>query len=117
MGQRQRFQIAPLLILQQIEGDQEGRRLRREAADAAGRRMETHLQCLERKALSNGDDQLAIEGEARRLEARQRRDHLAEVAGQALAGTAQQLDRVAVAAGQAAEPVPLGFILPAPPLR
>jgi hypothetical protein len=48
---------------QDIERDQQRRRLGRELGDATRRRVQAHLQRLERQRFADRDDKLAIEGE------------------------------------------------------
>src|SRR3954451_4998552 len=75
--------------------------------------MEAKLQGIEGEDLADRDRKLAVEDEALGVEALERCDHVGEVAGQRLAGTAQELDLVTVADCEAAEAVPLRLVLPA----
>src|SRR5215472_16185403 len=74
--------------------------------------MDALEQIVERELSLDGDDQLAVQDEARRLNGPEVIHHLREVARQRLAGLRLQQDLVAVAEGDAAEAVPFRLVEP-----
>src|SRR6267378_1147287 len=100
-----------------VEQDQDSRRFGCEPLDAAFRRVQPHLQRLERECLADRDSELTVEDEAAYLKSTQGRCHLREVAGQRLPRFGAQLHLVSGTEGEATEPVPLGLELPARFLR
>src|SRR6185312_8136142 len=58
-----------------VEGDEARRRLARQLLDAALRRMEAHLQAVERQGIALRHDELAVENELPRREGGQARGH------------------------------------------
>jgi hypothetical protein len=98
---------------EQVEHEQDGRRLGGELFYAAFRRVQPHLQRVERECLADRDGELAVEDEAARLQSPQCRYHLREVAPQRLSRFGPQIHFVAGTEGEAPEPVPFGLELPA----
>ena len=98
---------------EQVEQYQDGRGLDGELFDAALRRVQPHLQRVERECLADRDDKLAVEDEAARLQPAQYRCHLWEIAAQRLSRFGAQLEPVPGAECQTAEPVPFRLELPA----
>ncbi len=74
--------------------------------------MQAHLQRFEREMPIRDDHQFAVDDEAALFCLAQRRDDLREIPPQGLAGFRAQIDLVAIAEGQAAEPIPFRLELP-----
>ena len=97
---------------QQVEGDEGGRDLGRELADAALGRVEAHLHRVEVERAAAGDHDLAVERGVRRHQLAER-PQLGEVAEQRPAVARPQRELAAVVLEHAAEAVPLRLVPPA----
>ena len=77
LAQRSRGEVGAARCLQQVEHDQDRRRLRGELVHAARRGMQAKLQGIEGEDLADRDRELAVEDEAFGLQCTERRDHRA----------------------------------------
>src|SRR5688572_10573836 len=112
-GQRLGGERLAGLVGEEVEHDQRRRALDGELANAAGGGVDALEQVVERQPAVEGDHDLAVEDEALRAQACERLDELGEVSRQRLPLLRHQLDARAVAEDEAAEAVPLRFVLPA----
>ena len=99
---------------EQVEGDERGRRLGRQAADARLGGVDALQQGVEVEAaiIGSGHDDLAVDDASLRQRCQQRRQQLGEVAGERPLVAAGQFDVVTVAEDDAAEPIPLRLVVP-----
>src|SRR6266550_819337 len=74
--------------------------------------MDPLEQRVERERIPFGNNEFAVEDEPRRVDRQERLDDFRKVPRQWLAALGAELDLVAVAKGEAAEAVPLRFVLP-----
>src|SRR5690606_3430660 len=72
-----------------------------------------HQQLFERQAILERNDDLAIQDEAGGTKLTKCGDDVGEIACEWLVGLRAQLDSVAIAERETAEPVPLGLVAPA----
>src|SRR5262245_15139729 len=79
----------------------------------ARRRMEPHLQRVERQAALDGNRQLAVEDEVLGVQPLEQPHHIREVAAERLAGLGKQHDATVALDREAAKAVPLWLELPA----
>ena len=110
----QRFVVG---VGQEIEGDEERRRLRRKLPYAALRWVDALQQGIERKRAIGRYDDLAVEDECRGPDGPHRLDQLRKIARQRLARFRLEFNLVAVAKDEAAEAVPFRLVLPFLPGR
>jgi hypothetical protein len=113
LRERPGHQRSALGVHEDIEGDQQRRRLLGEPAHTRGRRVDALEQIVEREVALHRHDQLPVQHEAARGHRTHRRHDVGEIALQRLARLGPEGDRLAVAEDEAAEPVPLGLVLPA----
>ena len=106
-----------VLVGQQVEGHERGRRLLAQASHAGGGRVDALPEEVELLHAVDLDDDLAVDHEAGVGEGQHVLDDLGEVAVQGLAVAALEEDLVAVAEDQRAKAVPLGLVAPALALR
>jgi hypothetical protein len=101
---------------EQVEGDQPGRGLGGQEPDPAGRGVDAQQQGVEVEPPARwvGDHDLGVDHTAGRELAAGRLNDLGEVAGHGPLLAAAQLDLVAVAEHDGAEPVPFGLEAPGP---
>jgi hypothetical protein len=74
--------------------------------------MNSHQQLVERKPPCERNHDLSVKNEFRGLQFRQRAGELRKIARERLARLRLQINFFTIAEGQAAEPIPLGLILP-----
>ncbi len=97
---------------QEVEHDQQRRRLRRQPLHPALRGMDALQQGVEGERAVERDDDLAVEHEGLGLDAKNGLDQLGIIAGQRLARLRLQLDLVVIAKHQATKAVPFRLVLP-----
>ena len=98
---------------EEVEADEAHRRLRGEGRDAARRGVDPQGEQVEVEPVGGGDDELAVDDHPGRQRGPQRVEDLGEVPVEGTLVAARQLDLVAVAEHETAEPVPLGLVRPA----
>ncbi len=94
---------------EEVESDERGGRLLGKHRDPGGRRVDPFLKNLKLEAVTNGDEDLAIEDTLGWGRFFDRGDQLREVPGQRLGVAGGQLDLIAIPEDEAAESVPLRF--------
>ena len=117
LAQRKIDERMTLVVREQVECDEQARRLFGELAHAARGRMNALEQRVEREGVAFRNHDLAVEHELLRLQLADRLGYFREIARQRLAGFRLQLDRVAVAKREAAKSVPFRLVLPLRPAR
>src|SRR5262252_2469154 len=115
LAERQLHEHASAAIHEEVEDHELSGMLAGKLLHAARRRVNTLEQIVEGEAAVHRHDDLAVEHESSSVHRAERLRHLREVAGERLTGLGLELDRAALAEGDAAESVPLRFVGPLRP--
>ena len=117
LGHRQVDQRHSVRRQQHVEHDEASGRGSGELSNAAFRRMEAHLQGLEREVTVDFDHQLAVDDKSLGRNLGQQGENFGKVASERFAGFRMKRDFLAIFEREAAEAIPLRFVLPAIALR